>query len=29
MKRPLVCSVCLGRDGVESASAVEHLCTNE
>jgi hypothetical protein len=29
MKRPLVCRVCLERDGVESASVVEHRCTNE
>jgi hypothetical protein len=29
MKRPLVCRVCLHRDGVVSASVVEHLCTNE
>jgi hypothetical protein len=29
MKRRLVCSVCLERDGVEWASVVEHRCTNE
>lgn len=26
---PLVCRVCLERDGVELASVVEHRCTNE
>jgi len=29
MKRSLVCSVCLEADGVESASVIEHICTNE
>jgi hypothetical protein len=29
MKHPLVCRVCLERDGVESASVVERRCTNQ
>lgn len=29
MKRPMVCRVCLEADGAESASVVEHRCTNE
>jgi hypothetical protein len=29
MKRPLVCKVCLERDGVETVAVVEHRCTNE
>jgi hypothetical protein len=29
MKSPMVCRVCLERDGVEAALVVEHRCTNQ